>query len=126
MVAVRILTSISGLEFSWHPGEEIDLPEDEAAKWCDNVRACYVDRPGGPVETTDRPGPQRTDKPARETTERPAPPPRSGPGSGDRAWRTYAAAVDVVVPAEAKREQVWQLLQDAGVPVDADPESPDE
>ncbi|MFG2056685.1 hypothetical protein ACGFI9_21945 [Micromonospora sp. NPDC048930] len=127
MVAVRILTSISGLEFSWHPGEEIDLPEAEAAKWCDNVRACYVERLGGPVETTSQPGPQGPGGPDRETTERPVPPPRGGPGSGDKAWRAYAAAAGVVVPAEAKREQVWQLLEAAGVPLDeVDPDSPDE
>lgn len=122
MVAVEILVSIAGDEFSWAPRDVVDLPEAEAAKWCDNIRARYVDRPAGPVETTERPGPEQPGGPERESTARPAPPPRSGPGSGDRAWRTYAAALDVAVPAEAKREQVWQLLAAAGVAVDDEPD----
>ncbi len=126
MVAVEILTSIAGSEFSWRPREVVDLPQDEAVKWCDNIRARYVDRPAEPVETTDQPAPGRDSGPGRETTDRPGPPPRSGLGSGDKAWRAYAAACDVVVPAEAKREQVWQALEAAGMPVDADPDTPTE
>ncbi|MGC5033073.1 hypothetical protein [Micromonospora sp. DT229] len=46
------------------------------------------------------------------------PPPKSGAGSGDKAWRAYAADRDVEVPADAKREQVWSLLAEAGVPTE--------
>lgn len=36
---VRILTSIAGTDFSWAPGEVVDMPDAEAEKWCDGERA---------------------------------------------------------------------------------------
>ncbi|MFE9296592.1 hypothetical protein [Streptomyces niveus] len=40
---IKILTGISGRDFSWRPGELVDLDETEAAKWADGVRAEYAD-----------------------------------------------------------------------------------
>lgn len=39
---IRILRGVSGLDFAWGPGEVVDLPADEAAKWADGERAEYV------------------------------------------------------------------------------------
>jgi len=38
-VAVRFLVSVAGLDFSYVPGQTVNMPADEAAKWCDGVRA---------------------------------------------------------------------------------------
>jgi hypothetical protein len=113
-IAVELLVGVAGRGFSWHPGQTVDMSEDDAARWCDGERARRIQRPGGPAETTQHPGPpERTDEPVRG--DRPAPPPRRGPGSGDKAWRAYAAAAAVDVPADAKREQIWPLLEAGGV-----------
>ena len=44
-VKVRFLTSIGGVDFAYTPNTVYDLPKDEAEKWCDGVRAEYVDAP---------------------------------------------------------------------------------
>lgn len=46
------------------------------------------------------------------------PPPMNGPGSGADAWGMYAAALEVQVPAEAKREEIRTAIAEAGYPVD--------
>lgn len=43
MARIRILQAISGLDFSWAPGELVDVPDDEAAVWADGDRAELVD-----------------------------------------------------------------------------------
>ncbi|MFF1960997.1 hypothetical protein ACFVWX_28985 [Streptomyces sp. NPDC058220] len=48
MARIRILTGISGTDFSWRPGEFVDLDEKEAAKWADGVRAVRADDPPPP------------------------------------------------------------------------------
>jgi hypothetical protein len=42
---IRILQGVAGEDFSWSPGEVVELPADEAAKWADGYRAEYVTPP---------------------------------------------------------------------------------
>lgn len=35
---VQIIQSISGTAFAWQPGQVVDMPDDEAAKWADGER----------------------------------------------------------------------------------------
>lgn len=39
MSLIRVLQSVSGLDFSWSPGDLVDLPDEQAAVWADGVRA---------------------------------------------------------------------------------------
>lgn len=48
MPRIRILQGVAGDDFSWSPGDEVDLGVDEAAKWADGYRAEYVDAPPTP------------------------------------------------------------------------------
>jgi hypothetical protein len=43
MPRIRILQSVSGLDFSWSPGEEIDVDDAAAAAWADGERAELVE-----------------------------------------------------------------------------------
>jgi hypothetical protein len=60
MPRIRVLQAVAGPDFSWNPGDEVDLPGEEASKWADGVRAELVrgqaaETPEGPsVETTTR------------------------------------------------------------------------
>lgn len=45
------------------------------------------------------------------------PPPRSGQGSGVKAWAAYASAQGVQVPEDASRDEIVDALRDAGKPV---------
>ncbi|MEM9710602.1 MAG: hypothetical protein AAGA17_00180 [Actinomycetota bacterium] len=38
-VNVEVLTSVSGVDFNWVPGDIVPMDDAEAAKWCDSVRA---------------------------------------------------------------------------------------
>lgn len=58
MARIRMLTSVAGAGWSWHAGEEIDLPGDQAAVWADGVRAELVRTE--PVEIPEAPAPERT------------------------------------------------------------------
>ena len=42
MARIRLLVPVAGIDFSWVPGDEIDLPDEEAAKWADGSRAEFV------------------------------------------------------------------------------------
>lgn len=42
MARLRILQAVAGLDFSWSPGDEVDLPGPDAARWADGVRAELV------------------------------------------------------------------------------------
>lgn len=44
-------------------------------------------------------------------------PPLTGTGSGRERWAQYAAAHGVQVPEDAKRDQIVEVLREAGVPV---------
>ncbi len=66
-VAVRLLVAVAGADFSWTPGQEVDMPPEQAAIWADGVRGEYVS-PAPAVETTDaQPRPRRRGR-AVETT----------------------------------------------------------
>lgn len=41
---VRILVSIAGLDFSYVPGQIVDMPDDKAAAWIDGGNAERVGR----------------------------------------------------------------------------------
>jgi hypothetical protein len=42
MPIIRILTSVSGLDFSWYPGEQVLVSAEDAERWCDGERAVFV------------------------------------------------------------------------------------
>jgi hypothetical protein len=48
----------------------------------------------------------------------PEPPPQSGPGSSEKAWRAYAREVDVDVSGAKDRAGVIAFIEAAGKPVD--------
>lgn len=43
MARLRILQAVSGADFSWAPGDLIDVDDDQAAVWADGERAVLVD-----------------------------------------------------------------------------------
>lgn len=43
MARIRILQAVAGLDFSWAPGDEVDLDDESAAMWADGVRAEAVE-----------------------------------------------------------------------------------
>lgn len=43
MPSIRILEAVSGLDFSWQPGDVVDLVAEEAEKWADGHRAVWAD-----------------------------------------------------------------------------------
>lgn len=42
MPRIRVIQAVAGPDFSWNPGDEIDLPGEEASKWADGIRAELV------------------------------------------------------------------------------------
>ncbi|MFJ9020801.1 hypothetical protein ACIRPU_12575 [Streptomyces sp. NPDC102259] len=75
MARIRMLTSVAGVDFEWHAGQEIDLPGTEAAKWADGVRAELVRTAS--VETPERA--TATETSARKPPRRRKPPAPPGP-----------------------------------------------
>ncbi|MEU0716836.1 hypothetical protein ABZ498_06595 [Streptomyces lavendulocolor] len=65
MAQIRMLVSVAGADFVWEPGQVVDLPGAEAAKWADGQRAVMVR--GEPVETPE------ASRAAPETTTRARP-----------------------------------------------------
>ncbi|WP_406056233.1 hypothetical protein OG462_09095 [Streptomyces sp. NBC_01077] len=43
MVRIRILQSVAGLDFSWAPGDEVEVDDEAAGLWVDGVRAEVVE-----------------------------------------------------------------------------------
>ncbi|WP_327655702.1 hypothetical protein [Streptomyces sp. NBC_00483] len=43
MVRIRVLQSVSGLDFSWAPGDVVEVDDEAAAAWADGERAELVD-----------------------------------------------------------------------------------
>lgn len=62
MARIRMLVSVAGADFVWEPGQVVDLPGAEAAKWADGQRAVMVR--SEPVETPEasQPVPEATTK----------------------------------------------------------------
>ncbi|MEU3255970.1 hypothetical protein [Streptomyces sp. NPDC006997] len=57
MATIRILQAIGGLDFSWQPGDLVDLDDDTATKWADGVRAELADQDPPSVPTVNGPPP---------------------------------------------------------------------
>lgn len=45
MARIRVLQAVGGLDFSWAPGDVVEVDEAAAAVWADGVRADLVDGP---------------------------------------------------------------------------------
>lgn len=52
MPHIRVLQSVAGLDFSWSPGEIVDVDKATAAAWADGERAELVE--DKPQRTTTR------------------------------------------------------------------------
>ncbi|MFJ6561863.1 hypothetical protein ACIQMV_18780 [Streptomyces sp. NPDC091412] len=57
MPRIRILQSVAGLDFSWAPGDEIDVDAATAAAWADGERAELV-ADGKPNATAEKATPK--------------------------------------------------------------------
>ena len=55
MAVIRFLVDVGG---AWAAGSEVELPEDQAAKWADGYRAEYVE-PAPAASSSGRPGKPR-------------------------------------------------------------------
>ena len=53
MPRVRMLASVAGTDFSWIPGQIVDMDDDQAAAWADGVRGELVDDDGPPPPATE-------------------------------------------------------------------------
>lgn len=45
---IRVLEAIAGADFSWAPGDVVELSEEQAAVWADGHRAEFADEDGEP------------------------------------------------------------------------------
>lgn len=61
-VRVRILQGVAGLDFSWSPGEEVAMSEEQAQVWADGYRGERVDNR---VDAEGRAGPERAARRSR-------------------------------------------------------------
>lgn len=43
MARIRILQAVAGVDFSWAPGDEVDVDDEQAAAWADGERAELVE-----------------------------------------------------------------------------------
>jgi hypothetical protein len=43
MRQIIALVAVGGHDFAWHPGQVVDLPDEEAAAWADGERARYLE-----------------------------------------------------------------------------------
>ena len=39
MPQIRVLQAVAGLEFSWSPGQEVEVSDEQATVWADGYRA---------------------------------------------------------------------------------------
>lgn len=58
MARIRILQGVASPDWSWTPGDVIDLPDEEAARWVDGYRAEYVGVAGDSTGQPSAPPPQ--------------------------------------------------------------------
>ncbi|MEU0109512.1 hypothetical protein ABZ313_29725 [Streptomyces sp. NPDC006251] len=115
MATIRVLQAIGGLTFSWKRGDLVELPDDEAAKWADGVRAELTDQAPPPT-------PVDNDPPAPASANPPAPPANPDPGDedpdrfdpADHNVKDVLAYLEGVDEKEALR--VLQLEEDAEEP----------
>lgn len=90
MPRIRILQAVAGPDFSWNPGDEIDLPGEEASKWADGVRGELMR--GEALETPEQaPEPETADVvPSSPEAEQPEPLKRPGKAASKADWLAYA------------------------------------
>lgn len=69
MVAVRILQGVSGDDFSWTPGEVVDMSAEDASKWADGYRAELVRGEEAETPERSRPAPERAEEPEASQAE---------------------------------------------------------
>lgn len=43
MARIRILQAVGGVDFSWAPGDEVDLDDEQATAWADGERAELIE-----------------------------------------------------------------------------------
>lgn len=111
MTQIRIKTPIAGSDFSWRPGEVVDLPAAEAAKWADGQRAEYVN---------DADAPPADDVEAEDTThEAQEIEPPAGNASRDE-WAAYVVDALKVDPAEIENLGRNELRDRYGAPMDTE------
>lgn len=55
MIPVRILEGVAGSDFSWVPGEIVEMSEEDAVKWADGYRAERVEQADPPRPDPDEP-----------------------------------------------------------------------
>lgn len=60
---IRVLVAVGGRSFSWQPGDEIELPAEQAAAWADGRRAVYVDTEDEDEDATNPPQPAPSEEP---------------------------------------------------------------
>ncbi|MER7807919.1 hypothetical protein [Streptomyces sp900116325] len=89
MPRIRILEAVAGLDFSWQPGDVVDLGEEEASKWADGHRAVWAD----------------------EAPPLPPEPPSSDPVADDGSDLPPSEAYD---PTEHSNREVLAYLADVG------------
>ncbi len=58
MARMRLLVSVAG-EDGWYPGQEVEVDEETAAKWCDGERAVLVEDQKPTEKAADRPEPRK-------------------------------------------------------------------
>lgn len=92
---------------------EADSPEDEQQSALQGTGGSGDG--SGVVQLPAQPGQEPQAPPV---TEPPVLPAKAGPGSSAEAWRNYAAALEVTVPADASREYVITALETAGKPTE--------
>lgn len=103
-----------------HGRSHVFGPDDQVPAWVaeriTNPRAWQDNDPEDepPAGTTDGASPPS----GEPKTAAGPPPPKSGPGSGTDRWAEYATAHNVRVPAGASREQIWDLLTAASIPIE--------
>lgn len=117
MALIRIKTPVSGADFAWRPGEVVDLPDAEAAKWADGVRAEYADPDQAqPESVEEEPVPPAGDDepPAGDQPEPPA-----GNASLE-VWRAYVVETLKVDPAEIEGLGRNELRDRYGAPMDTE------
>lgn len=108
LLAVGLLEEISLLEVP-----EADSPEDEQQSALQGTGGS-----GDGSGAMQLPAQSGQEPPAPPVTEPPVLPAKAGPGSSAEAWRNYAAALEVDVPADASREYVITALETAGKPTE--------
>jgi biotin carboxyl carrier protein len=73
MARIRILQGVAGDDFSWTPGDEVELADEEAVKWADGYRAEYVTPPAEKPAPKPRAAQPKEAEPREEAAEDAAP-----------------------------------------------------